>query len=216
MWIGCAAVKRLDRRIGFRRLAVRASALLIVCFVAVACKLGRGAAATSAVRATETGVELRAGGDAKHPATASDVTTKSSLPVPAGSKIEVDDRGVSVVTTSAPSELRVEKRAVNLSSQVPNEPPSPQETEKAKSDFWTILGLRAGVALGGGLFIFGLIKDWNLVAAGGAAIALSCLFGLFVQQHPVLFAFVGGGVFLIGGAVFIWHTKLKNLQQHNK
>jgi hypothetical protein len=93
----------------------------------------------------------------------------------------------------------------------PDKPPTIGEEKSAQADYWTTLGLRVGIAVGAALAIFGLVRGWDMVMYGGAAISGACLFGLFVQKHPTLLLIIGLGAALVVVGPIIWHTKLKRL-----
>ncbi len=155
-------------------------------------------------------VELSSTGDVKEAAQGSQKKSETTIPLPAKSTVESKPDGTVTVTLSKPSEMRSATSDTSISTAVPPPPPSPDDEAHAKATFWTTLGLRAAVALGCVGLIFGLVKDWDLVAIGGGSVAGAGLFGLFVQRHPVLFIFIGLGVTLAVVGPWLWHTKLKN------
>lgn len=155
-------------------------------------------------------IELSSAGDVKEAAQGSQKKSETTVPVPANSTIESKPDGSVKITVSKPTELRSTTSDTSISTAVPPPPPSPEDEANAKATFWTTLGLRAAVALGSVGLIFGLVKDWDLVAIGGGSVAGAGLFGLFVQRHPVLFIFIGLGVTCAIVGPWLWHTKLKN------
>jgi hypothetical protein len=71
---------------------------------------------------------------------------------------------------------------------------------------------RIALIVGIAAAIFGLVRNWDLVMWGGAAMAGAAACGLFVQRHPVLFAVIGGGLALGIAGVLIWHLRLKGVK----
>lgn len=142
--------------------------------------------------------------------------TASKLALPEGSKLEFNEKlGLFTITLSKSSELALNRQETAISGPVsfaPDKAPTVKEEADAKSDFWTALGLRAGAAIGVALAIFGLVRAWDMVMYGGAAVAGGCLFGLFVQKHPILLLIIGLGVALVVAGPILWHTKIKKIQ----
>lgn len=140
--------------------------------------------------------------------------TDSVLPIPEGSTFVFNEKLATVtLTVSKATSLalnRTETKVEGPKSFTPDKAPTIAEEKAAESDFWTMLGLRAGIAIGAALGIFGLVRSWDMVMYGGIAISGACLFGLFVQKHPVLLAVIGLGVAACVIGPIIWHTKLKN------
>lgn len=141
--------------------------------------------------------------------------TDSKMALPEGTKLEFNEKlGVFTITLSKPSELAVNRQETAIAGPVaftPDKAPTVAEEAEAKSDFWTMLGLRAGIAIGAAACIFGLVRGWDMVMYGGAAVAGASLFGLFVHKHPTLLLIIGLGVALVVVGPLIWHTKLKKL-----
>lgn len=161
--------------------------------------------------ASSSSIQLNQSGDAKEPSSANQTSQSTSVPVPAGSIVEVKPDGTTSIKTSAPTELRQERVETQLSTSTPNAPPTISEQKDAEADFWTVVGLRAAVAAGVGLFIVGLVRDWDLVAIGGGALAVAGLVGLFIQKHPTLFILVGAAAALCVVGPLIWKFKIKPL-----
>ncbi len=147
-------------------------------------------------------------------------TTGSKMALPEGTKLEFNEKlGVFTIVLSKASELAVNRQETAIQGPVsftPDKAPTVKEESDAKSDFWTTLGLRAGAAIGVALAIFGLVRAWDMVMYGGAAVAAGCLFGLFVQKHPVLLLIIGLGIALVVAGPLIWHTKLKKITPPEK
>jgi hypothetical protein len=176
----------------------------------------RHIAVSPAVSVSSAGV-VEMTGDAQSPTKVDTKKTDSKLPLPEGSRLEFNERlGVFSITLSKPSELSLNRSETAIQGPVaftPDRGPTVGEEGQARADFWTVLGLRVGMAGGAALAIFGLVRRWDFVMYGGAAISGACLFGLFVQQHPILLLIIGLGATLAFVGPLIWHTKLKKLPQ---
>lgn len=136
-----------------------------------------------------------------------------TLPIPAGSKIEVfaDVAPAFVVTVSQPTALHATRRAVSISgpkSFPPPVGPSPSEIAAGKAVWLWRVGLFLGLALAG----LGVWWKGGLVIAGGLAVAAASAFGWFVEENPWLLWIFGGGVFLAALGFGLWHLWLKNRQ----
>lgn len=171
-------------------------------------------------------VVVKQTGPAEVPATADQTTSRASVPLPAGSRVEVfNPERVSIngetvsntenaagiaVTLPAPSVLSVEtvsNRVVGPQAFAPPSPPSPVELAAGKAAWLYRVGLLVGIAAG----VFGLVRGWDFVMYGGAAVAAACGFGMFAESHPVLLFVIGGGVVLAVAGPLLWHWKLKHL-----
>lgn len=190
--------------------------LLLLPFLLLGCKNTpvRHIAVSPAVSVSQAGaVEIK--GDAQVAPKVDTKRTDSKMALPEGTKLEFNEKlGVFTVTLAKASELAVNRQETAIAGPVaftPDKGPTVAEESAAKSDFWTILGLRAGIALGAAACIFGLVRGWDLVMYGGAAVAGASLFGLFVQKHPTLLLIIGLGVALVVVGPLIWHTKLKKI-----
>jgi len=169
-------------------------------------------------------VAVKQTGPAAIPATADQVTSRASVPLPAGTEIKVSQpagpdlrpdsstaaagSGVSVILP-APSVLTVEtvsNRVSGPQSFSPPSPPSPVEIAAGKAAWLYRVGLLVGIAAG----VFGLVRGWDFVMYGGAAVAAACGFGMFAESHPVLLFVIGGGVVLAVVGPLLWHWKLKH------
>ena len=142
-------------------------------------------------------------------------TGQSRITIPEGSRIEFNEK-LGTMTFWMPKAAEFVSNSTQTaiegpSSFTPDKAPSVKEEMDAKSDFWTVLGLRSAVALGVFAIIFGMVKDWNLVMYGGIGLAGAGLFGLFVQRHPILLAIMGIGVAAAVIGPTLWHTKIKKL-----
>jgi hypothetical protein len=188
------------------------SVLLIV----TGCKTGpiRHIAESPAVTVSDSG-KVEVSGDAQTPSRVDTKKTGSNLKLPEGSRLEFNEKlGVFSVVLSKASEIAVNRTETAVQGPVaftPDKGPTVGEEMEAKSNFWTVLGLRAALAAGCFAIIFGLVKDWPFVMYGGISMAGAALFGLFVQRHPTLMIFIGAGAALIVMATIIWHTKLKKI-----
>ncbi len=158
------------------------------------------------------------------PARAETVTSRASLPLPAGTRVEVfNPERVSVktetaantenpagmaVTLPAAAVLSVETVSDRVSgpqSFAPPSPPSPVELAAGKAAWLYRIGLLIGAAVA----VFGLVRGWDFVMYGGAAVAAACGFAMFAESHPVLFFVIGGGIVLAVVGPLVWHLKLK-------
>lgn len=170
---------------------------------------------TPTVRVTQQG-EATVTGDAKVPAIVDTKKTDSTLTIPEGSRIEFNEKlGLLSLTMSKASSLVLQRQETNVTGPVaftPDKAPTVQEISDAKQSFWVGLGLKAGLAFGSAAAVFGLVRDWNLVMYGGAAIAAACAFGLFVEKHPILLMAIGLGVAAVVIAPILWYSKIKPLE----
>ncbi len=155
-------------------------------------------------------------GDSK---VAPQVTTSRSdsvMPIPEGSTFVFNEKlGTMVLTVSKATQIALNRTETEVKGPVAFDPPK-QPTVKdisdAKADYWTTLGLRAGVFLGCCLAIYGLVEQWKLLMIGGGCITAASLFGLFQQAHPVLLAVIGIGLALCFAGPYIYHTAVKPLK----
>lgn len=148
-------------------------------------------------------------GAVAEPARAAVETAVSTLPVPAGSVVTLappsqPDRPPEI-RLAAPSELRTETRREAVEGSRAFTPPTPADAADGRAR-WVY---RIGLALGLAAAAFGLVRGWDLVMTGGAAVAAACACAIFVQGHPALFGFIGAGLALAAAGVWIWQTKLK-------
>lgn len=149
-------------------------------------------------------------GAVRAPAIAESRESRRSIPLPAASQLLFDDSrpGLLALRLSQDSVLLESSTADRVSgpeSFPPPSPPSPQEKARGKAVFWMWIGLPAGVVA----LLFGLVRNWDLVALGGGAVAGACALGLFVAAHPVLFAVAGVGVALAVVGPWLWHTRIR-------
>lgn len=174
----------------------------------------RHVAESPAISVQEGNVEIS--GDSKTPPKVDTKQTGSKFVLPQGSRLEFNEKlGIFSVVLSKASEMAVSRTETAVQGPVaftPDKGATVQDEAEAKSDFWTSLGLRAGVVLGIAAALFGLTRHWDLVMYGGGAVAGACLFGLFVQKHPVLLIVIGLGVATAVVGPILWHTKLKHIQ----
>jgi hypothetical protein len=190
--------------------------LPVICLFLTGCNMlpMRHIAVSPAVTVSEAG-KVEVSGDAAVPSKVDTKKTDSKLPLPEGSRLEFNEKlGVFSITLSKASEIALNRTETAVQGPVaftPDKAPTVAEEKSAQADFWTALGLRAGMFLGAALAIFGLVRGWDMVMYGGGAIAGACLFGLFVQKHPTLLLVIGLGAALVFVGPLIWHTKLKKL-----
>lgn len=144
------------------------------------------------------------------------VNTKQSeaaLVLPEGSTFDFNEKlGTIRLTLSKASNLLVNRTETAIDgprSFTPDKAPTIQEEKQAESDYWVNLGLKAGLVFGAAIAIFGLVRGWDFVMYGGAALAAACGFGIFVERHPFLLLIVGIGATLAIVGPSLWHTKLK-------
>lgn len=174
----------------------------------------RHIAVSPTVTVSESG-KIDMAGDAQTPPKVETKKTDSSMALPEGSRLEFNEKlGVFSVTLSKPSSLVFNRTETAIEGPVaftPDKAPTIGEEKEAQASFWTSIGLKAGLALGGALAIFGLVRAWDFVMYGGAAIAAGCAFGIFIERHHVLLLIIGLGATLTVVGPIIWHTKLKKL-----
>ncbi len=201
----------------------RSSRLAILGVAAGALLLGGCATRpVAAIRAGQTAISQR--WDAKVPAKAETLTQRATLPLPAGSRVEVTPRpdtatsigdaagGVAAwsVTLPSPSTLSVEsvqERATAPQAFEPPAPPSPAETAAGRARLWLILAAAAGVALGA----FGLIRGWDFVAVGGGVVAAGAVAGLALNAVPAwIWPTLAAGVAVAGTGWAVWWFKLRH------
>ncbi len=159
-------------------------------------------------------VQLR--GDAKVPAKVDTKNTTTNLPLPEGSRFVFDQTlNTMTLTLSKASTLTAQQTVTAVQGPTAFEPekgPTVGEISTAKAEYWTYVGLMAGLAVGGAAALFGLVRDWDMVMYGGACVAAACAFGLFVHRNPVILVFIGLGVAAAVVGPLLWHTKIKPLQ----
>lgn len=174
----------------------------------------RHIAVSPAVTVSEAG-KVEVSGDAQVAPKVDTKKTDSKMALPEGTRLEFNEKlGVFSITLSKPSELALNRSETAIQGPVaftPDKAPTIAEEKEAQADFWTTLGLRVGMALGAAVAIFGLVRAWDYVMFGGAAVSGACLFGLFVQKHPGLLLIIGIGASLCIVGPLVWHTKLKKL-----
>jgi hypothetical protein len=174
----------------------------------------RHIAESPAVTVSEAG-KVEVTGDAQAPSKVDTKKTDSKLPLPEGSRLEFNEKlGIFSITLSKASEIALNRTETAVQGPVsftPDKGPTVGEEAQAKADYWTTLGLRAGVVFGIAAALFGLVRHWDLVMYGGGTIAVGCLFGLFIQKHPVLLIIIGIGAALAGVGPILWHGKIKKL-----
>lgn len=158
-------------------------------------------------------------GDAK---TAPKVDTKSSeaiIKLPEGSTFDFNEKmGTIRLTLSKATQMAVNRTETKVDGPIAFEPdkgPTVGEEKKAEADFWTSIGLKAGLALGIAVALFGLVRGWDFVMYGGGALAGACAFGIFVEKHPLLLTFIGIGIALMVAGPVLWHTKIKPKPEPN-
>jgi len=163
------------------------------------------------------------------PARAETVTSRATLPLPTGTKVEISGGGgtsqggrtgvpstLSVppslaVTLPAPAVLSVEtvsERVSGPQSFAPPSPPSPVELAAGKAAWLYRVGLLLGIAAG----VFGLVRGWDFVMYGGGAVAAACGFAMFAEAHPVVLVVIGIGAALAVVGPVLWHWKLKHVE----
>jgi hypothetical protein len=155
--------------------------------------------------------EVTQTGSAEQPAKAETTETQRVVPIPAGSEIVSDAaRKVLTVKVSEPTEFREvvrEEKATAPQSFKPPEPPSPSDIASGRATFFFQIGMVLGAAVG----LFGMIRGWDFVMYGGAAVAAGCAIGVFMERYPWLFAVIGVGACLCVVGPLLWHLKLKKL-----
>lgn len=168
-----------------------------------------------AVVVSEAG-KVEVSGDAKTPSKIDTKKTDGRITIPEGSRFEFNEKlGVMTLVMAKASEMAVNRTETAVQGPVaftPDKGPTIGEEMQAKAGYWTHLGLMAGMVAGAAAAIFGLVRGWNYVMYGGAAVSAACMFGLFVQKHPALLIVIGLGAALAMVGPIIWHTKLKKLE----
>lgn len=189
---------------------MKAFVLVLAVFGLAACKHFRPPAA--AVHAGSTGLQQT--GAALVPAKAETITTRATIPLPAGTEFRVvpvmpaDSALAFTLPSSVPIEVETTaERVTGPQAFTPPAPPTPAQEAAGRASLLYKLGLGAGIALA----VFGLVRGWDFVMYGGASIAAGCAFGLFVEQHPLLFAVLGAGLLAVVGGPLIWKFKLQKL-----
>lgn len=189
-------------------------ALFLVFSVTTGCQLlPRGVTAPAAELTLAGGARLKQNGSAESPAKVTSDTVTSTVPIPAGSTVTVNEKepGKISVTLAGQTEIKTETRkesAEGAKAFEPPAPPKPTEIAAGRAAGWFWVGLVAGAAAG----VFGLVRNWDLVMYGGGAVAAGCVLGLFVQQHPLVLVLVGCGVAAAVIGPTLWHLKLKHLE----
>ncbi len=167
---------------------------------------------SSPVAAVRAGAaSIRQHGTAAKPGTAETLTTRSTLPLPPGTKIETSNAQPQAIgiTLPAPSVLTVEtvtERATGPQSLTPPAPPSPSEVSAGRAKLWLTLAL----AVGAGALLFGLVKGWDFVAIGGGCLAAGSMVGLVLNAVPAwLWAVLAAGVAIGGTGWAVWKFKIE-------
>lgn len=141
--------------------------------------------------------------------------SEATISVPEGSTFDFNEKlGMVRLTLAKASQMalnRTETAVDGPKSFTPDKAPTIQEEKRAESDFWTDIGMKVGMVLGGAIALFGLVRGWDMVMLGGAAISGASMAGLFMSRNPWLFLLIGGGLALSVAGPYLWHTKLKNL-----
>lgn len=154
-------------------------------------------------------------GDAQTPPKVDTRKSDGRMTIPEGSRFELNEKlGVMSLTMAKASEMVLNRTETAIQGPVaftPDRGPTVREEMDAKAGFWIRLGLMAGAVGGAAASIFGLVRAWDYVMYGGAAVSAACLFGLFVQTHPILLLIIGLGVAIAVAGPVLWHTKLKKL-----
>lgn len=166
-------------------------------------KPAEGSAQAGRVALTQTGT-------AETPATARSIATAETIPIPAGSTVSIDTSGTVTITPAAPTTYtaaRSDDSATGPQSFTPPAAPTPADEAEGRAR----LLYRLAIAAGGVAFLFGLIRGWDFVAWGGAALSGGAALGLFMQ-HPLALALVGGGMAFALAGVLLWHLVLKPRQ----
>ena len=142
--------------------------------------------------------------------------SEATLILPGGSTFDFNERlGTVRLTLSKASQMALNRTETAIDgprSFVPDKAPTISEEKQAQSDYWVNLGMKAGLVLGAAIAIFGLVRGWDFVMYGGAALAAACGFGIFVEKHPTLLFIIGIGSALAVVGPIVWHTKLKPKQ----
>lgn len=187
--------------------AILAALCLCGCFPSLRAPAATVTAGSSVVSQT---------GAAQVPAKAETITTRATIPLPAGTEFRVvpvmpaPDASAFAFKLPEPAPLIVETTAERVSGPqafTPPAPPSTSDISAGRLKLWYGIGIALGVAAG----LFGLVRGWDFVMAGGGTVAAGCAFGLFVESHPVLMAVLGIGAALIVGGPLLWKFKLKHL-----
>jgi hypothetical protein len=142
-------------------------------------------------------------------------SSEATITLPEGSTFDFNEKlGVIRLTLSKASQMalnRTETAIEGPKSFTPDKAPTIQEEKRAESDFWTDIGMKIGMVLGGSIALFGLVRGWDMVMLGGAAITGATMAGIFLSRNPWLFLLIGGGLALSVAGPYLWHTKLKTL-----
>ena len=158
---------------------------------------------------------VKMGGDSQ---VAPRVETKKAdarFTVPEGSRFEFNEKlGVMSLVLAKSSEIalnRTETKVEGPKSFQPDKAPTIKDELEAKADASLKVWFGVGSAIGIALAVFGLVRGWDFVMYGGAAVSAACLYGLFVQKHPLITGVVGIGIALAVFGPMMWHFKLKHL-----
>lgn len=141
--------------------------------------------------------------------------SEATITLPEGSTFDFNEKlGVVRLTLSKAAQMALNRTDTAIEgpkSFTPDKAPTIKEEKQAESDFWTDIGMKIGMVLGGAIALFGLVRGWDMVMFGGAAISGASMTGLFVSRNPSLFLLIGGGLALALAGPYLWHTKIKNL-----
>lgn len=159
-------------------------------------------------------------GDAKIPAKVDTKKTDSVLTIPEGSRFEFNEKlGIMSLLMAKASQIALNRTETAITGPIAFDPPKQptvKEIAEAKSDYWTALGLKLGLAAGVAASLFGLVRGWDFVMYGGGCVAAACAFGIFVEKHPLLLALIGLGAAAAVVGPWIYHTKIKHLDPETK
>ena len=160
-----------------------AAVLLAVLFVVLLAGCQPGRSTPARVRAAGGALSFAQDGAAEVPATASAKTTTTAATVPPGVVVTAHPDGSISWTTAEPLRIETtvaEETATGPQSFAPPAPPSPADEADGRARWLAWVALVAGVAAG----LFGLLKGWPMVGAGGGCVAAAAVAVLALSAVP--------------------------------
>lgn len=148
-------------------------------------------------------------GAAEVPAAAETTATTATVTLPAATTIAQDPAtGALTYTLPAPAVLTAATRNERVTapqSFTPPAPPTPADLAAGRAALWFRLGLVAGIAAA----LFGLVRGWDFVAWGGAAVAAGCALAIWLERSTLALPIIGAGIAFALAGVLAWHFHVK-------
>lgn len=159
------------------------------------------------------GTEVSQSGPVASPVSVATNSTTTTAPIPPGSRIVIETPGPGATfqdSAVVPPLLTTTSTTESVIGPTAFTPPA-DATPAQKADGKLKIIFYAGLVLGSGVALFGLVRGWDFVMYGGLCAAGACAIALFIQAYPWLFAIAGVGLTLSIVGPWLWHTKIKHL-----